>query len=239
VPIFLTLSFLVDFFLDPTTCGGLGALHDLAFAGAMVQDSVQNPSEFVDFNATAFALGYASHMLLDMPAFFTPDSYLFKNFPNWLNVWYHMNFIEVYFVKQRSPTNDVPPGTLVTFFSKEIVKYQQLHPGWLPAVTEKTLTDCITNWLSFAVSTSITRSNKSNLDLFAQELVLNDPYGATTYPQAKQNLDKALGCGKQILVRWNELIFSGITPEEAQKQIVDYLTSLFQNGACLPGFSNK
>lgn len=46
------------------------------------------------FNATRFALGFAGHMLADMPAFATKNSYLVKDLPNWMNVWMHMNIID-------------------------------------------------------------------------------------------------------------------------------------------------
>jgi hypothetical protein len=46
------------------------------------------------FNATRFAFGFAGHMLVDMPAFATKNSYLVHDLPNWMNVWMHMNIID-------------------------------------------------------------------------------------------------------------------------------------------------
>lgn len=79
------------------------------FVGHLLQDSY-GVKFSKDFNATSFAFGYASHLLLDTPAFATPTSYLALDLPNWMNTWYHMNIIDaVVLGTHKAPDMNDPP----------------------------------------------------------------------------------------------------------------------------------
>jgi len=78
-------------------------------------------------------------------------------------------------------------------------------------------------------ATLVQRSTNEN------ELLINDPYQATTLNAAIQNLESAKNCSFEAIDYWLKLATASCaSPREALKDLLAYMDYLISNGQCQP-----
>ena len=91
-------AFYFDRFIEGSNCTGFSRFHDNAFATQMLLSArtfkaEARPGERT-FNATQFALGYASHMYADDVGFYSTAIAPSATYLNWLPAWTYMVAID-------------------------------------------------------------------------------------------------------------------------------------------------
>jgi len=229
------------FFFSPqftfnSKCKNTPPLHDLIFAGYLVQYSIIHPSP--DFNSSTFAIGFGTHIAGDMSAFYNDQSYLRSKWPNWLNVWNLMRTVDTYVFQKECPCMKKMPTNIsasaAQFISDATAFYKIVNPDF-PLVTADEIIECVYEWSTF-VNENLRIAQLTSRATNENELVVNDPYRATNFNQAFTNLQMAKNCSIEAIQYWIKLATASCaSPKEALKDLLAYINYMITDeGMCQP-----
>lgn len=227
-------------FVFGSKCKNTPALHDLIFAGYMLQFSIINPVP--GFNASSFSVGYATHIAADYPAFQNAHSYLSSKFPNWLNVWSTMKTLDSYVYRAQGSCMAKIPSSIsnlaAQYISDATAFYNANNPDF-PIITVDEITECFNDWGTL-VNDNLRSATLTQRATNENELVINDPYQATTLNQALQNFESVKNCSIASISHWLKLATASCaSPREAQRDLVKFIDQMISDGKCQPkGLTN-
>eukprot|EP01062_Namystynia_karyoxenos_P064088 TRINITY_DN56951_c0_g1_i1.p2 TRINITY_DN56951_c0_g1~~TRINITY_DN56951_c0_g1_i1.p2 ORF type:complete len:338 (+),score=149.59 TRINITY_DN56951_c0_g1_i1:72-1016(+) len=235
-------AFAFGSFIEGSNCTQFGAFHNNAFATLLVLNSkkwtptVRRPRAF---NATAFAIGYASHMYSDDVGFFR-DGMLpprGTTYLNWLKTWVFMVAIDSY-ASTSAGLRDLPvpelPAEGAEFVAQVAAQFKRDIEPAAPAITKDDVMYCAAAWQQ-ALRDKTAEALQSLTATWRHQLVEFSPYSAASWEQAAQDIATAGDCVKQVWTKYVELVNApGAKAGAVDAEVGQYIGQLYAAGKCRP-----
>lgn len=244
-------AFFFGSFIGGSNCTEFGGYHSSSFGtllmlkarqreGRQPQQHERRAEEGQAFNATAFALGYASHMYADDVGFFR-DSVLpprGRDYTNWLSVWSYMTGIDAYYAEKAGLTELTVPqlsseGAAWVAEVAEVFR-RDINPA-LPELSAEQISWCASAWQS-ALRDKTEEALRMLPETWRHILVEFTPYSASTPEEAIVEIQRVQRC---VSLAWEEylrLIDSVEPPQPAEvaAAMFEHIAELFASGLCTP-----
>jgi hypothetical protein len=241
-------AFYFGSFIGGSNCSTFRAFHDNAFATQLMLSAKAEDSS-AGFNATAFSLGYASHMYADDVGFFsttlTPES----TYLNWLKVWTYMVSIDAYTLNQAGITTGggntdqagqlrivVPtlPRAGSEFVAKVAGVYKANVNPQAPVITADQVGYCAAAWEQ--VLRDKTDEAMSTLTAtWRHQLVEFSAFNATTWQEAVKQLEPSQNCVADVWRYYLTLVNEpGAKPGVVDSKALAYIQDAYAKGKCTP-----
>jgi hypothetical protein len=234
-------AFYFDRFIEGSNCTGFSQFHDNAFATQMLLSArtfkaEARPGERT-FNATQFALGYASHMYADDVGFYATAIAPSATYLNWLRAWTYMVAIDAATASAAAAEAvAVPelPSAGGDFVSAVAADYRAKVDATAPLISAAQVMECAAAW-QFTLRDK-TREALQTLDAtWRHQLVEFSPYNASDPDQALAQLAPAKACVSRVWKKYMALVSApGAKPGALDDQVTAFIGQLFEDGACEP-----
>lgn len=239
-------AFYFDRFIEGSNCTGFSQFHNNAFATQMLLSAKTFKAEVRpgerSFNATQFALGYASHMYADDVGFFSTAIAPSATYLNWLRAWTYMVAIDAATASLASArVVAVPklPRAGGDFVAAVAADYRATVDASAPLISAAQVMECAAAW-QFTLRDK-TQEALHTLDAtWRHQLVEFSPYNASDPDQALAQLAPAKACVSRV---WNKYLAlanaPGAKPGVLDQQVTEYIGQLFESGACEPAHEDE
>jgi hypothetical protein len=246
-------AFFFGSFIGGSNCTDFGGYHSSSFGTLLMlkarqRDGKQRHSawhrrraeEGQAFNATAFALGYASHMYADDVGFFR-DSVLpprGRDYTNWLSVWSYMTAIDAYFAETAELSTLAVPQLSsegAAWVAEVAGEFRRdINPS-LPELSTDQIGWCASAWQS-AVRDKTEEALRMLPETWRHLLVEFTPYSATNPEEAIAEIERVQGCVSMAWQEYLRLIDSAEPPQpvEVATAMLEHIAELFSSGLCTP-----
>jgi hypothetical protein len=231
-------------FIIASACpANVSAIHDPVFAGYLVNWAPQYST--TSFNASAFALGFGTHVVADAVGFGFPRGYfmadpavLVNQMIDWLYTWPLMVAIDSAVVtsnftcgKASLPSHGFSTAA-ATFIAESSVRYAAMKAGF-PVVDATTVQTCGSIWQTH-VSSVAARNFGTPASASLETLVVYDPYGSQNSAEAQAALIMQETCAVHAISVWQQALASGAAPGDAVAATGAALAQLYDKGVCSP-----
>jgi hypothetical protein len=245
-------AFFFGDFVGGSNCTTFGGYHDSTFGVFLMTSARQQQQQQQrhgasggggsgarrTFNATAFALGYASHMYADNVGFFS-DSLLppRSTYFNWLSIWSYMTAIDSFQgVNGGLLEMEVPElsDEGAQWVADVAAQYREQFNPALPVVSSDEVRWCAAAWQS-VLRDKTREALRSPPEAWRHLLVEFTPFGATTPEEAIAELEVQQRCVADV---WRQYITLVSQPDPDPQQITAemtlFISEIFAEGRCTP-----
>eukprot|EP01065_Artemidia_motanka_P053576 TRINITY_DN997_c0_g1_i1.p1 TRINITY_DN997_c0_g1~~TRINITY_DN997_c0_g1_i1.p1 ORF type:complete len:310 (+),score=115.14 TRINITY_DN997_c0_g1_i1:60-989(+) len=232
-----------NFILTSNCSQQFGAYHANGFATQMLLHAKEwQPKPRANgrlFNATAFAVGYASHMYSDDVGFFPGSGPVAPRgeYLDWLKTWVYMVAIDAYFVNASGLKSlKVPelPSEGADFIAASAAAYKANVDPKVPDVTGDQVRWCAAAWQQ-ALRDKTAEALQCLTETWQHQIVEFSPFGAKTWQQAVRDFEPSRNCVSQVWQYYMEQVRKpGAKPGVVDADVMKYVQSLFASGKCTP-----
>eukprot|EP00756_Hemistasia_phaeocysticola_P044140 Hpha_TRINITY_DN1773_c0_g1::TRINITY_DN1773_c0_g1_i2::g.158595::m.158595 len=237
-------AFVFGDFVEGSNCSGdLGAYHNNAFATLMLLrapnwTSSRSPAGGRVFNATAFALGYASHMYSDDVGFFSAGPLPPRSgYLDWLKTWVYMEAIDSHTAASQGLLGlTIPelPTEGAEFVADSAAIFRKTISAAAPPVTAQQVEYCAKAWKQVLKDKTDEALNALTAT-WEHQIVYFSPYGPRTWQEAASDLDLARDCVRQVWRYYlSKVRAPGAEPGVVDADVAKYIASLYAAGKCAP-----
>jgi hypothetical protein len=221
-------------------------LHDLAFAGFLVQTIKQtNVSALLDT-----LIGYGSHMVADLVGFHPSSGYLSSGYTtkygplNWAIMQPRMQSIDCYlFNKLQLKVDLLPNNTLnsdaVQFIADGTSSYAQSNPGF-PSYNQSVITDCTGSWISIVKRLYSYYKGANPPASYEASMIYFDESNSKSFEETVLYFEKnAICAANAISFWWKEIQTAGVSYVEAATQTAKFIDDSYNSGLCTSAEQNS
>jgi len=231
-----------NFNISGTECQNLGYVHDLVFAGHLLNFAL-NFSTLTDFSPIDFARGFAGHIVGDMVGFSPSGGILCGNDTCtpygqiWMPEWGYMSAIDAYFFIMFDLAADklhLPDESEFTeawsFFSQATQKYHEVKASFMPLSSQQ-IAKCASFWsnnMKYDYSRGEMYATNNALLFLMNEIKFFAPHPEV---DISSYLTAQAECSSVAVKEYMEFI-AEYSPEEAATKIATYVESLYAANKC-------
>jgi len=218
-------------------------LHNLGFAGFMVNKLLTESNNTIDILVLNTLLGFGSHMVADLVGFHALGGYLSTSLDtkygkiNWLTMQPKMQVIDAYILHSlQLSVNNMPrvpiSNSTSAFVAQSTLQYQQDGRPQFPVFNSTVISNCTTSWASMINRLYNYYFNAITAQTYTTQMVYFDQQNAQTFAQTETFFLRNAGCAGMAISHWWRLIQQKIPPDDAFAATVQFVNDLYQGNQC-------